>query len=48
MIGPAMIKRLKCLFRRRPPAISEPSTYHKFLAVHIATTTRSAGRTLWS
>jgi hypothetical protein len=46
-IGPAMIKRLKRLFQRRPPAISEPSTYHKFLAVHIATTTRSAGRTLW-
>jgi hypothetical protein len=35
---------LKRLFRRRPA----PSTYHKALAVHIAATTRSAGRKLWS
>lgn len=39
-----MVGFLKRLFRRQPP----PSTYHKTLAVHIAATTRSAGRKLWS
>jgi len=42
-----MFGLLKLLIRRRPPAPIEPSTYHKLLAVHIATTTRSAGRKLW-
>lgn len=39
-----MIGYLKHLFRRQPP----PSIFHKTLAVHIAATTRSAGRKLWS
>lgn len=38
-----MVGLLKRLFRRRRP----PSTYHKALAIHIAATTRGAGRKLW-
>jgi hypothetical protein len=32
------------LFWRRARIAAAPSTYHKMLAVHIAATTRSAGR----
>ena len=31
----------------RRPAVVEPSTFHKILAVHIAEITRSAGRRWW-
>ncbi len=39
-----MVDFLKRLFRRQPPT----TIFHKTLAVHIAATTRSAGRKLWS
>ena len=42
-----MIGLFRHLLRRRPPGPAGPSTYHKALAVHIAVTTRSAGRKLW-
>jgi hypothetical protein len=35
---------LRRLFGLRPPVATEPTTFQKALAVHIATTTRSAGR----
>lgn len=34
------------LIRRSMRSRGNPSTYHKMLAVHIASTTRSAGRSL--
>ena len=42
----ALSTSIKRLFWRRPVVASEPSTFQKSLAVHIAATTRSAGRSL--
>lgn len=39
---------VKRLFARRQPVDNEPTTFQKALAVHIVTTTRSAGRTYTS
>ncbi|NKB49903.1 MAG: hypothetical protein GKS02_11160 [Alphaproteobacteria bacterium] len=42
--APSLGASIMRLFGRRPPVVSEPTTFQKALAIHIATTTRSAGR----
>lgn len=42
--SPSLSVSLRRLFGLRPPVVTEPTTFQKALAVHIAATTRSAGR----
>jgi hypothetical protein len=46
LIALTLVFSLKRLARLWPASPVHPSTFHKALAVHIADTTRSAGRNL--